>query len=105
MGTQYYIVCKDCNVVRKLDKSYGLYQIVNNRSDAVQMEKEIQEDSRIAFRAGLLVSFMWEHQNHNCFFCDENYEDDGDLSRLDEDDAVVFDGRFGFEYENRNLWE
>lgn len=105
MGTQYYIICKDCNVVRNLDKSYGLYSVVNNGDESVEMAKEIQGDFRIAFRAGLLVSFVREHQNHNCFFCDEHYEDDdGDLFRLNENDALGFGGPPRFEYENRDLW-
>ena len=73
MGTEYYITCKDCKVSRDLDKFYNAsIHPVTTRKESLEYKEIIKRD---AFRAGLLVSFMGEHQDHNCVFHSEHNEE------------------------------
>jgi hypothetical protein len=64
MGVLYFAVCRDCKVYRDLDKFYTMScSDVETRDDAIKFADEIKQDS---FRAGLLVSFMYKHREHNC---------------------------------------
>ena len=78
MGTIYYVGCRDCKVVRDLDK-FCTMRKVEDRPDAIKYADEIKKDS---FRAGLLVSFLWEHEGHNCVAFSEHSEPD-DLNTMD----------------------
>ena len=73
MGTEYYITCKKCKVSRDLGKYYSasIYP-VTTRKEALAYEDKIKKYS---FRAGLLVSFMGEHMNHECVFHSEDNEE------------------------------
>lgn len=75
MGTIYSVACRDCRVVRNLDKFYTLRE-AKSRAEALEMRKDIEKDS---FRAALLVSFMWEHSGHNCTVFNEHSELEGTL--------------------------
>lgn len=68
MGTIYSIACKECKVTRSLNKFYTAYGI-DDREEALKYCEEIEKDS---FRAGLLVSFMAEHMEHECVFFNEH---------------------------------
>lgn len=82
MGLLCYVVCRRCKVYRPLDKFYTMFEDVPDRQAALEFRKEVERDS---FRAGLLVSFMWKHREHNCFVCDENME--FVLDAFDEEDV------------------
>ncbi len=71
MGTIYSVACKDCKVTRDLDKFYGARK-VDSREDALEYSKELEKNGASGFRAGLLVSFMAEHQGHDCVFFSEH---------------------------------
>ena len=72
MGIIYSVSCKQCKVTRNLDKFYTCRDSVQTRDDALEYMKEISEDS---FRAGLLVSFMGEHMDHECVLFSETSPD------------------------------
>ena len=73
MGTEYSITCKDCKITRDLDKfSNATTSSVTTRKEALDFQDTVKSDS---FRAGLLVSFMGEHMNHDCVFHSENNEE------------------------------
>ena len=73
MNSRYYIVCKDCKVKRDL-----------NEMDIAEAHTEKEASSlacRISpYRSALLVSFLKEHQYHNCMLFPSNpvmeYRDD-----------------------------
>ena len=92
MGTIYSVACKECKVVRDLDKFYTPRKITD-RADALQFSEEVKDDS---FRAGLLLSFMSEHRGHECvFFC----EHDAVSDELDP-----FENENGYK-EDRDFWK
>lgn len=72
MGTCYYVACRDCKVVRDLDKFY-LMQAVENRAEALALAERIASTAH-SFRAALLVSFMAEHFGHHCTAFSEHDE-------------------------------
>lgn len=73
MGTITIVGCRDCQVVRSLDK-FSTLKKINTHEEAIEYCKEVEEDS---FRAGLLISFIYEHRGHNCtLFYDYNDLDD-----------------------------
>ena len=69
MGVEYFVACRQCKVRRDLDKFYTMLTDVPDRVAALEFRDEIARDS---FRAGLLVSFMWKHREHDCFVCSEH---------------------------------
>ena len=73
MGTCYYVICRDCKVVRDLDKFYALRSIAT-RGEALTLSKHLQDSGADSFRAALLISFMWEHTGHSCTVVDEHNE-------------------------------
>ena len=77
MGTQYYIGCKDCKVVRALGKFWISGGGVETRKDVIELEKEIvgNEHGSWSFMSALLVSFMAEHRDHDCMFFHEHNEE------------------------------
>lgn len=70
MGVEYYITCKDCKISRDLDKYYSatIYP-VTTRQEALDFREKVKDD---LFRAALLISFMGDHQDHNCVFHSED---------------------------------
>ena len=68
MGVIYSVACKECKVVRYLDKFYDSGNGVETREDALKYCETLQGN----FRAALLVSFMSKHKGHDCVFFDEN---------------------------------
>ncbi len=70
MGTIYYVGCRDCKIIRDLGKFYTM-RVIENKEEALEFSKDIQMDS---FRVGLLVSFLYEHEGHNCTVFDEHAE-------------------------------
>lgn len=75
MGTCYYIACKNCREYRDLDKFYSAYP-VHTRKEALEYEEVVKEKP---FRFGLAVSFLAEHQGHDCVFFSEHAEEMMDL--------------------------
>jgi hypothetical protein len=59
----YRVGCRDCKISRDLDKFYSMRPAAD-RAEALDIANQIKE--RDAFRAALLVSFLWEHKGHNC---------------------------------------
>jgi hypothetical protein len=92
MGTIYSVACKKCKVVRNLDKFYTPRKIAD-RAEALQYSEEVETDS---FRAGLLPSFMSEHQGHDCVFFSEH---DAVSDELDP-----YENENGYK-EDRNFWK
>jgi len=90
MGVIYSIACKDCKIVRDLDKFYAARSI-ESRAEAIEYGKEIAEHEGTCFRAALLVSFMAEHEGHDCVFfhegmtCEEDLEPFYDSNDFKED--------------------
>lgn len=70
MSIDYFIACKKCKTVRSLDTFYAsdIYP-VENRNDAIEFAVRMEKDS---FKAGLLVSFMGKHKDHECVLFHEN---------------------------------
>jgi len=93
MGTIYYVACKDCKVTRDLDKFYAARPIESS-SDAIQYSKDLAEHGGLAFRAALLVSFMAEHQDHDCVFFDEHSRWGEELIPIEGVNDFVFDGEW-----------
>ncbi len=91
MSTDYFVACKTCKVVRGLDTFYtsDIYP-VENRQQALEFADRIKNDS---FRAGLLVSFMGKHKNHEIVFFTEH-------DRIAEE----CDPYFGFYEEGGEFW-
>lgn len=88
------IACKDCKVVRDLDKFYSL-RVVKNRGDALKYSEE-NDDS---FREKLTLSFIKEHQAHNIIFFSENDECSyNDISTYPENNSNLY------KYEDYNFW-
>lgn len=94
MGVIYSIACRQCKVVRDLDKYYGARE-VSTRAEALAMSDEIQKNGGDAFRAALLVSFMTEHFNHDCVFFNEHSACSEELD--------PFENVNGYE-EDKDLW-
>ena len=73
MGVIYSIACRDCKVVRDLDKFYVVdTHKIKNRDDAVKFSEERMPMAGNSFRATLLVSFMADHMGHDCVFFHEH---------------------------------
>lgn len=91
MGTVYSVACKECKVVRDLDKFYSAKKI-ETREDALKYMHEIYGNKATAFRAGLLVSFLAEHEGHECVFfnehsfCQEGFDPDYDNEYMQDTD-------------------
>ncbi len=71
MGVIYSVACKECKVVRDLDKFYGAREI-SDRKEALDYGEFLAGSKRESFRSGLLVSFMAEHIGHDCVFFNEH---------------------------------
>lgn len=84
MGTEYYVACKDCKVVRELDKFYALCDPAENREQMIKLSEELKKTGW-AFRSALLVSFMWKHKGHNCTVFSEHDEECEELHPYDYD--------------------
>ena len=69
MGICYYVACHDCKVKRDLDKLNP--EISHSRAEALRNAQKIN-----VLRAGLLVSFMKEHQLHNCTMYPDSIDND-----------------------------
>lgn len=95
MGTIYSVACKDCKVVRDLDKFYGAREI-KTRAEAIEYSKELAEHVGWAFRSGLLVSFMAEHMGHDCVFFNEHSSCEEELDPYYDDNEYK---------EDTNYWE
>lgn len=79
MGTMYYVGCRDCKVVRDLDKFYSMRE-VDTRDDMEELAGVIE--SKDSYRAALLVSFMGEHRGHDCVAFTEHNDDICDEFRV-----------------------
>ena len=69
MGLISWVACRDCLVVRDLDKFYAL-RSAKTRDEASAIAAEIRELH--SYRAALLASFMFEHKTHRCTLFDEH---------------------------------
>lgn len=87
MGTQFWAICRTCNVRRDLDKFHSLMRPVMDRKDALEYREEVAGN---AFRFGLLGSFMWTHQGHNCTVVDD-YGLDAMLDAYDREEDLFRD--------------
>lgn len=72
MGTVHYIGCRDCGVRRGLDNISSVLTIVQDRPQAMELSRRITIQP---FRVGLLVSFLSDHQGHNCTLFSENEDE------------------------------
>ena len=71
-----------------VDKFYAMLPPVENRRDALEFSKGIKKSP---FRAGLLVSFMWEHSGHSCTVFSEHTEHVFPVGRDDaKEDSDIF---------------
>ena len=93
MGVIYSIACRECKVVRDLDKFYGARSI-ETRADALEYSKELGESEGWLFRSALLVSFMSEHQGHDCVFFNEHDSVSDDLDPYYDDNEYKEDTDF-----------
>ena len=93
MGVEYRIACKTCKIVRDLDKFYAatIYP-VSNRKEALEFQEKIKKD---AFRAGLLVSFLGQHQDHECVFSSE-YNESFDTYNHETDEPTEYKSDINF---------
>ncbi len=71
MGLIYYVACRDCKVVRDLDKFSPLGSSVSSREEALALRPRLRDYS---FNVALLTSFLWQHSGHNCTVFNENSE-------------------------------
>ena len=94
MGTIYSVTCHDCKVTRDLNKFYSAFPVAT-RDEALKYCERIKKDS---FRAGLLVSFMAEHQTHKCTFFSEHDMEWEEYSPF-ENDLPVGDPFYGLAQE------
>jgi hypothetical protein len=69
MGVNYYIGCRDCKVLRDLDKLGPVYP--QNIAEAKQAGKDLKE-----YNSALLIGFMVEHQGHNCTLFNDHADQD-----------------------------
>ena len=69
MGTIFYVGCRDCKVYRDLGKFYTAHTKCDNRKEAIGFSVDIEKKD--SFRAALLISFMAQHEGHNCTFFNE----------------------------------
>ena len=72
MGAIYKIACKDCKVVRDLDKLH--LESVHNREEALAYSASLVEKPQL-FREALLMSFMGDHANHECVLFNDSADD------------------------------
>lgn len=70
MGVIYHVACKQCKVMRDLDKFYTALGNPQSRDEALEFADRIKDDS---FRAGLLVSFMGAHMGHECVLSNDTH--------------------------------
>ena len=95
MGTQYYVACMDCKIIRDLDKHMGGCEFYPyDRESAIEYCEDVKD---LSFRYGLLVSFLLEHSEHRCKFFNEHDHD------LDEDEAWTLEG-ITLAHERINFW-
>ncbi len=66
MGTQYFIACKRCRVVRDLDK-------LRPEKPATRAEALAYAGRISSYRSALLVGFLAEHEGHDCVFFSEHH--------------------------------
>ncbi|MDD5006871.1 MAG: hypothetical protein PHC68_00545 [Syntrophorhabdaceae bacterium] len=92
MGIEYYVACRRCKVIRKLDKFYN-HRSILGREDAIKFAEEMVTGGDKGFRAALLVSFLSRHFNHDCFFFSEHYIE------IEDDESLL-----GYKYEESDLW-
>ena len=84
MGVNYYVACRDCKVVRDLDKLRPCYP-----SNAREANQSANDMIGKLYNVSLLVGFMTEHQGHNCTMFNDH---------ADQDSI----GNFAFE--NKEFW-
>ena len=71
MGIIYSVLCKQCREYQdldKLDRDGHLSSPVRSRSEAQEVAKYVGAHP---FRSALLVSFMFEHQGHDCILVND----------------------------------
>lgn len=82
-------------VARDLDKiTKGPLRAVKNRQDALTFADEIPQDS---FRIGLLASFVYEHQGHDCVMFNDTAVFPKEIEQLNP--------FFGKTKEDGNFWK
>lgn len=64
MGRIYSVACKDCKVVRDLDKLRTL-ESAKTAEEALKFSERLKKRPQL-FREGLLLTFMHEHMGHDC---------------------------------------
>lgn len=74
MGVIYTVACRDCKVVRDLDKFYGCRNI-KDRKEAKDLCDQYANSVRDRFCAALLASFMAAHIGHNCTVFTDMHEE------------------------------
>lgn len=96
MSKDFFIACKDCKIIRSLDSFYSAVP-VQSRKDTIDFANKIQEQKGTAFRCALVVSFMAEHEGHDCVFFDEqalfeykDFSDDNDFWTQIEDETGIY---------------
>ncbi len=63
MGTEYYVGCKTCNLIRSLDKFYAM-ATVHDRREALERCDFWMKRPGDQYRATLLMGFLMEHIGH-----------------------------------------
>ena len=69
MGVVYYVGCRDCKVLRDLDKLHPPYP------RSIAEAKQAAEDL-VPYNSALLIGFMVEHQGHNCTMFNDHADQD-----------------------------
>jgi len=96
MGIISYVACRQCKIVRDLDKYYSVDSEVENKEQMLAFSKDLGRD---AFRHALLISFIVKHSEHDCVFYTE-------YSSLDEEfDTYQYkDGKVPEYTEDFDFW-